>query len=235
MWVCGDSRAEHFRAINVQWIGQWGLFGRCSGSENQNKLHVLIRLDGSTPAASTHISFIINNLLTIINVAQMVFCRGSCAGLLWQHSTLVFIRATFYFAELEAGLPRLADTKTLVFWALKDRGSSAVRANSPNHKTIEFPNANHFFFEDEADTMIRAIRAFMAEGPTEQMTASKIALTRSLVKRDSLSMVARRLKSCRVLMIRRRFSKALFKIKGAGGNGTEPGHNGRPCSWGTLP
>ncbi len=29
--VCGlpDSEREHFRTINVQWIGQWGLFSRC--------------------------------------------------------------------------------------------------------------------------------------------------------------------------------------------------------------
>lgn len=34
--AAGDGRAkEHFRTINVQWIGQWGLFGPCSSSENQ--------------------------------------------------------------------------------------------------------------------------------------------------------------------------------------------------------
>jgi hypothetical protein len=26
---------KSFRTINVQWIGQWGLFSRCSSSENQ--------------------------------------------------------------------------------------------------------------------------------------------------------------------------------------------------------
>jgi hypothetical protein len=26
---------KHFRTINVQWIGQWGLFSRCGSSENQ--------------------------------------------------------------------------------------------------------------------------------------------------------------------------------------------------------
>ncbi len=26
---------EYFRTINVQWIGQWGLFSRCGTSQNQ--------------------------------------------------------------------------------------------------------------------------------------------------------------------------------------------------------
>jgi hypothetical protein len=36
--VAGFSRVEmrkDFRTINVQWIGQWGLFGRCGSSWNQ--------------------------------------------------------------------------------------------------------------------------------------------------------------------------------------------------------
>jgi len=34
----------------------------------------------------------------------------------------------------------------------------------PHHKTIELPNADHFFFEDAADQMIPEIRAFVAAG-----------------------------------------------------------------------
>lgn len=75
--------------------------------------------------------------------------------------------ATEYFTEVEAGLPRLANKKALIFWALLDLGfprSDLARFEQafPNHKTIEFPNASHFFFEDEADAMIPAIRAFMS-------------------------------------------------------------------------
>jgi pimeloyl-ACP methyl ester carboxylesterase len=75
--------------------------------------------------------------------------------------------ATDYFAKLEAGLPRLADKKALIFWALKDPGfprSDLTRWEQtlPSHKTIEFPNAGHFFFEDEADQMIPEIRAFLS-------------------------------------------------------------------------
>jgi pimeloyl-ACP methyl ester carboxylesterase len=78
--------------------------------------------------------------------------------------------ASAYFAEVEAGLPRLADKPALIFWALQDLGfprSDLARFEQafPNHKTIEFPNANHFFFEDEADAMIPAIRAFMSSDP----------------------------------------------------------------------
>src|SRR6202023_2847950 len=36
------------------------------------------------------------------------------------------------------------------------RGEQTFRS----HKTVEFPNASHFFFEDEADQMIPEIRAF---------------------------------------------------------------------------
>jgi pimeloyl-ACP methyl ester carboxylesterase len=75
--------------------------------------------------------------------------------------------ATDYFAQLEAGLPRLANKKALIFWALKDPGfprSDLARWEQtfPSHKTIEFPNAGHFFFEDEADQMIPEIRAFLS-------------------------------------------------------------------------
>lgn len=84
--------------------------------------------------------------------------------------------ATEYFAEVEAGLPRLADKQALIFWALQDPGFpradlARFEETFPNHKTIELPNANHFFFEDAAAEMIPEIRAFMASDPTGQATA----------------------------------------------------------------
>jgi pimeloyl-ACP methyl ester carboxylesterase len=80
--------------------------------------------------------------------------------------------ATDYFAEVEAGLPRLAAKKALIFWALQDLGfprGDLARFEQvfPNHKTIELPNANHFFFEDEADEMIPEIRAFISSDPRQ--------------------------------------------------------------------
>jgi pimeloyl-ACP methyl ester carboxylesterase len=86
--------------------------------------------------------------------------------------------ATDYFAQLETGLPRLADKKALIFWALKDPGfprSDLARWEQifPSHKTIEFPNASHFFFEDEADRMICEIRAFMSSDQPGQASSPK--------------------------------------------------------------
>lgn len=79
--------------------------------------------------------------------------------------------ASAYFAEIEAGLPGLADKPALIFWALQDQGfprADLVRfeASFPIHETIELPDANHFFFEDAAAGMIPAIGAFMAAGST---------------------------------------------------------------------
>jgi pimeloyl-ACP methyl ester carboxylesterase len=79
--------------------------------------------------------------------------------------------ANDWFAELEAGLPTLKDKQALIFWALKDPGfprSDLERWEQtlPNHKTVEHPNASHFFFEDTSDEVISEIRAFMSStGP----------------------------------------------------------------------
>jgi pimeloyl-ACP methyl ester carboxylesterase len=86
--------------------------------------------------------------------------------------------ATGYFAEVEAGLPRVADKKALIFWALQDAGFprgdlARFEETFPNHKTIELPDANHFFFEDVADEMIPEIRAFVSSDPTGPSTAPK--------------------------------------------------------------
>ncbi len=32
VWGLPDSEREYFRTINVQWIGQWGLFSPCGSS-----------------------------------------------------------------------------------------------------------------------------------------------------------------------------------------------------------
>ncbi|AUX48011.1 uncharacterized protein SOCE26_095370 [Sorangium cellulosum] len=86
--------------------------------------------------------------------------------------------ATAYFAEVEAGLPRLADKEALLFWALKDVGfprSDLARFEQtfPHHRTIELPDADHFFFEDAADVMIPEIRAFVSSGPARATTTAR--------------------------------------------------------------
>jgi haloalkane dehalogenase len=78
--------------------------------------------------------------------------------------------ASEYFAEVEAGLSRLADKKALIFWALQDLGFPRAdlerfEQTFPNHKTIELPDANHFFFEDAAEQMLPEIRAFLSSDP----------------------------------------------------------------------
>lgn len=80
-------------------------------------------------------------------------------------------QATDYFREVEAGLPRLRDKKALVFWALKDRGFPLADLHRfedafPEHRTIELPDADHFFFEDAADQMVPIIRTFVGEEPS---------------------------------------------------------------------
>jgi haloalkane dehalogenase len=89
----------------------------------------------------------------------------------------VQIRAgTDYFIEVGASLPRLACKRALIFWALLDAGVTRVdlgrfEATFPNHKTIELPNASHFFFEDAVDLMIPEIRAFASSDPSSQAVA----------------------------------------------------------------
>jgi haloalkane dehalogenase len=83
--------------------------------------------------------------------------------------------ATGFFAQVEAGLPKVADRPALIFWAGQDRGfphDDLARFETlfPNHRTIELPLANHFFFEDAAEVMIPAIQAFMTTDPSRRRT-----------------------------------------------------------------
>ena len=72
--------------------------------------------------------------------------------------------ASAYMSEVEAGLHRVKDRETLIFWGLRDVGFPASDLKRfeqafPNHKTIELPEADHFFFEDAAPLMIKKILA----------------------------------------------------------------------------
>lgn len=84
--------------------------------------------------------------------------------------------ATDYFTELEAGLPRLADKRALIFWALRDPGFPRADLAKfekvfPDHNTIEFPNASHFFFEDEEGQMIPEIKGFMSFANSKRVSS----------------------------------------------------------------
>jgi haloalkane dehalogenase len=96
--------------------------------------------------------------------------RGIAAFYPWQITA-----ASAYFAELEAGLSRIVDKPALIFWALEDPGfprSDLAKWEKafPNHKTVELPKSNHFFFEDAAPQMVEEISAFASMVST--LTAS---------------------------------------------------------------
>src|SRR5262249_24976653 len=84
--------------------------------------------------------------------------------------------ASDYFGELEAALPRVADKRVLIFWALRDRGFprgdlERWETTFPNHRTVELPNVDHFFFEDTASQLVAEIEAFVpAQSSSEAAT-----------------------------------------------------------------
>lgn len=77
------------------------------------------------------------------------------------------VAAADYLREVESGLPRLADKPVLFTWGMRD---VAFRADYlrrfegifPNHKTIELPEARHFWQEDAGEEAAQAIRAWMS-------------------------------------------------------------------------
>ena len=73
---------------------------------------------------------------------------------------------TAYFRELEAGLSGLRTKPALIFGALQDPGFPRQdlerwQQTFPRHQTVELPKASHFFFEDEAQTMVQRMNVFM--------------------------------------------------------------------------
>jgi pimeloyl-ACP methyl ester carboxylesterase len=78
--------------------------------------------------------------------------------------------ASDYFAEVEAGLPRLADRMALIIWGMRDPGFPRVDLEHfekafPNHRTVELADAGHFFFEGAAQRVAAEITAFAASPP----------------------------------------------------------------------
>jgi pimeloyl-ACP methyl ester carboxylesterase len=85
--------------------------------------------------------------------------------------------ASDYMAEVEAGLSRVGDRKALLVWGMRDPGFPRVDLRRfekafPNHKTIELPDADHFFFEDAGQQMVKEIGTF-ASGESNHVTRSK--------------------------------------------------------------
>ncbi|HMC23306.1 MAG TPA: alpha/beta fold hydrolase [Thermoanaerobaculia bacterium] len=76
-----------------------------------------------------------------------------------------------YFAEVEAGLSRVADRRALILWGTRDPGFPQVDLQRfekafPNHRTIQLTGANHFFFEDTAQQCVEEIGAFVSGDAT---------------------------------------------------------------------
>jgi pimeloyl-ACP methyl ester carboxylesterase len=75
--------------------------------------------------------------------------------------------ASAYFTELEAGLPRIRDRRTLILWGMRDPGFPRADLERherafPNHTPVELPEAGHFFFEDAPEQVLAHLRAFLA-------------------------------------------------------------------------
>lgn len=74
------------------------------------------------------------------------------------------VDANPWFIEVEAGLARLADKPALIYRAMRDPGSdrediARFERAFPRHRTVDLPDADHFFFEDVGPQMVRDIQA----------------------------------------------------------------------------
>ena len=70
--------------------------------------------------------------------------------------------ANDYLSDLQSHLDRINKKKTLIFWGLKDPGfprvdMEQVESRLPNHLTMEFGKAGHFFFEDTSQEIVAQI------------------------------------------------------------------------------
>jgi pimeloyl-ACP methyl ester carboxylesterase len=85
--------------------------------------------------------------------------------------------ASEYFADVEAGLGRLASRTALIIWGMRDPGFPRADLERferafPNHKTVELADAGHFFFEGTAQRVAAEIAAF-ASNPPKYVAGSK--------------------------------------------------------------
>jgi haloalkane dehalogenase len=77
--------------------------------------------------------------------------------------------ASEYFTEVEAGLGRIRDRRTLILWGMRDPGFPKADLERhekafPNHTTVELSEAGHFFFEDAPERVVAHIRTFLSGG-----------------------------------------------------------------------
>jgi haloalkane dehalogenase len=75
------------------------------------------------------------------------------------------IMASSYLAEVEAGLPQIADRPALIVWGTKDfafRESARRRFERafPHHRTVLLPHASHFLQEDAGEQIATEFKSF---------------------------------------------------------------------------
>jgi len=80
------------------------------------------------------------------------------------------IAAADYLAEVEAGLPEIADRPALIVWGMKDfafRDSARRRFEQafPDHRTVLLPGASHFIQEDAGVQIAAEYKNFRATHP----------------------------------------------------------------------
>jgi len=80
------------------------------------------------------------------------------------------IAAAGYLAEVEAGLPKIADRPALIVWGMKDfafRESARRRFEQafPDHRTVLLPGASHFVQEDAGQQIAAEFKNFRATHP----------------------------------------------------------------------
>ncbi len=73
-----------------------------------------------------------------------------------------------FITEVEAGLAKLRDVPTLLFWGEQDPVCIPALADRfrelfPNHRFVPLQNASHFFQEDEPASIVAEIRDFLAD------------------------------------------------------------------------
>ncbi|WP_167882228.1 alpha/beta fold hydrolase [Leptospira langatensis] len=81
-------------------------------------------------------------------------------------------QANSFFQEIEDSIPALKEKPALIFWALKDKGFPIEEKGRferifVKHKTIEFQDADHFFFEDTKEEMIPEMKGFLTSNPIQ--------------------------------------------------------------------
>jgi haloalkane dehalogenase len=66
-------------------------------------------------------------------------------------------------ADVEQGLPRVADRPALIVWGPKDPGFKERHRQRwehtfPNHRTVILPGAAHYIQEDAPDEIVAAVK-----------------------------------------------------------------------------